>query len=141
MLKLNKKTKNNSTFSNTEIESISITIQIIASIVSVGTVIISIILLYNHQLEIEGKEPFLNAKQAQKLSTFNRILVVIILSIFLIINFVLYKISKEEDDDLTPYTLQIIASFLSVGAAIIALYVVLRETQGNELVDVENPIF
>ena len=127
--------------SNNEIESLSITIQIIASIVSIGTVIISIILLYNHQLEIEGKEPFLDADQAQKLTTFNRFLALIILIIFLIINYILYKISKEQGEDLQPYILQIISSLLTVTAGAIGLYVVLRERQGNQLVDVENPIF
>lgn len=126
---------------NTEIESLSITIQTIASIVSIGTIVISIILLYNHQLEIEGKEPFLNAEEAQKLSTFNRSLALIIFIVFLIINYVLYKISKDENEDLTPYTLQILASILTVIAGAIGLYVVLRERQGDELTDVENPVF
>ena len=127
---------------NKEIESIAISIQIIASIVSIGTIIISIILLYNHQLEInKGKEPFLNAEEAQKLSTFNRTLALIVFIIFLIINYVLYEISKEEGEDLQPYILQIIASLLAVGAGAIGLYVVLRERQGDNLADVENPIF
>lgn len=126
---------------NKEIENIAISVQIIASIVSIGTIIISIILLYNHQLEIEGKEPFLNAEEAQKLSTFNRSLVLIIFIVFLIINYVLYKISKDENEDLTPYTLQILASILTVIAGAIGLYVVLRERQGDELTDVENPVF
>lgn len=127
--------------SNKEKESIAIIIQIITSVVSIGTIIISIILLYNHKLEIEGKEPFLSAKEAQKLSTLNRQIALITLIIFLIINYVLYKISEKEGEDLTPYTLQIIASLLTVAAGIIALYVVVRDTYGNELVDVENPIF
>lgn len=126
---------------NKEKESIAITIQIITSIVSIGTIIISIILLYNHKLEIEGREPFLDAKQAQKLSTLNRQIALITLIIFLIINYVLYKISEEQGEDLTPYTLQIIASLLTVAAGIIGLYVVIRDTYGNELVNVENPIF
>lgn len=126
---------------NKEKESISITIQIIASIVSIGTVIISIILLCNHKLEIEGKEPFLNAKQAQKLSTLNRKVALIVLIIFLIINYILYKISEDEVEDLNPYILQIFASLLTVGAGIIGLYVVLKDSEENELIDVENPIF
>lgn len=125
---------------NKEKESLAITIQIIASIVSIGTVIISILLLYNEQLEIEGKEPFLSAKQAQKLSTFNRTLILIILTIFLIINYVLYKISKEEGEDLTPYILQLVASVLTIISSAIALYVVLRQREGDLVVDVENPI-
>ncbi|MBE6151934.1 MAG: hypothetical protein E7165_01305 [Firmicutes bacterium] len=126
--------------SNTEKESLAINIQIIASIVSIGTIIISVLLLYNQQLELEKKEPILTAKQAQKLSTFNRSLILIIVIIFLIINFILYDISKKEGEDLTPYNLQILASVLTVIASAIALYVVLQERNGKQISDVENPI-
>lgn len=125
---------------NKQKESTAISVQIIASIISVGTIIISIILLYNEQLEIENKEPFLKAKQAQQLTTFNRSLILFIVIVFLIINFILYKISKEEGEDLAPYELQLIASCLTVVASAIALYVVLRQRQGKQIVDVENPI-
>lgn len=126
--------------SNKEKESLLITIQIISSIVSIGTVIISIILLYNEQLEINNKEPFLDAEAAQKLTTFNRILILIIFIVFLVINYILYDISKEEGEDLKPYELQIIASYFSLFAASIALYVVLLQRSGEQVVDVENPI-
>lgn len=125
---------------NKEKESLAITIQIIASLVSIGTVIISIILLYNEQLEINGEEPFLEADTAQKLTTFNRVLILILFIIFLIINYVLYNISKEEGEDLKTYTLQIIASYFSLIAASIALYVVLLQRSGQQVSDVENPI-
>lgn len=126
--------------SNREKESLLITIQIISSIVSIGTVIISIILLYNEQLEINNEEPFLDAETAQKLTTFNRILILIIFIVFLVINYILYDISKEEGEDLKPYELQIIASYFSLFAASIALYVVLLQRSGEQVVDVENPI-
>lgn len=126
--------------SNKEKESLLITIQIVSSIVSIGTVIISIILLYNEQLEINNEEPFLDAEAAQKLTTFNRILILIIFIVFLVINYILYDISKEEGEDLKPYELQIIASYFSLFAASIALYVVLLQRSGEQVVDVENPI-
>ena len=124
-----------------EKESLAITIQIIVSFISIGTVLISIILLYNHQLELNNKEPFLSPDEAQKLTTFNRILVVIVLTIFLIINYFLYYISKEEGENLKPYKLQIVASYLTVAAALIGLYVVLKEPGGENIADIENPIF
>ena len=49
-------------------------------------------------------------------------------------------ISKEEGEDLKPYELQIIASYFSLFAASIALYVVLLQRSGEQVVDVENPI-
>ena len=133
--------KNTHSYKNIEIENIAIIVQIIASIVSIGTIIISILLLYNHKLELEGKEPFFNAEEAQKISTFNRTLSLVVFIVFLIINYVLYQISKEEGEELEPYILQIIASLLAVCTGIIGLYVVLRERQSDQLADVENPIF
>ena len=125
---------------NKEKESMAITIQIIGSIISIGTVLISILLLYNQQLEINGKEPLLTPNNTQKLSTFNRSLIVIILFVFLIINYILYNISKEEGEDLKVYKLQIIASYLSVISALIALYVVIKNPDGEQITDIENPI-
>lgn len=122
-------------------ESVAITVQIIVSFISIGTVLISIILLYNHQLELNNKKTFLSPKEAQKLTTFNRVLVVVVLTIFLIINYFLYYISKKEGENLEPYKLQIIASYLSVAAALIGLYVVLKDQTGDSIADVENPIF
>lgn len=124
-----------------EKESKAITVQIIVSLVSILTVIISVVLLYNHQLELENKETFLTSDEAQKLTTFNRVLVVIVLTIFLIINYFLYYISKEEGENLKPYRLQIIASYLTVAAALIGLYVVLKQPGGDNIADIENPIF
>lgn len=126
---------------NKEKESIAITVQIIVSLVSIGTVILSIILLYNHQLELNEKDTFLSPDEAQKLTTFNRVLVVIVLTIFLIINYFLYYISKEEGENLKAYKLQIAASYLSVAAALIGLYIVLKEPGGENITDIENPIF
>ena len=124
-----------------EKESVAITVQIIVSLISIGTVLISIILLYNHQLELNNKEPFLSPEESQTLTTFNRVLVVILLTIFLIINYFLYYISKEEGENLKAYKLQIAASYLSVAAALIGLYVVLKEPGGENVTDIENPIF
>ena len=119
----------------------AITIQIIVSIISIGTVLISIILLYNHQLELKNEETFLSPEETQKITTLNRILVVIVLTIFLIINYYLYYISKQEGENLKPYKLQIVASYLTVAAALIGLYVVLKEPGGENIADIENPIF
>lgn len=126
---------------NKEKESVAITVQIIVSLISIGTVLISIILLYNHQLELNNKETFLTPEESQKLTTFNRVLVVIVLTVFLIINYFLYYISKEEGENLKTYELQIAASYLSVAAALIGLYVVLKEPGGENIADIENPIF
>lgn len=126
--------------SNEEKEIIAIYAQIIVSAISVIEIIVSILLLYNEKLEIKGEKTLFNAEQTQKISVFNRTFILVTAIIFLIINYALYKISKEQGKNLKPYELQIVASYLTIIAAIIALYIVLNPTNEGQVVDVENPI-
>lgn len=120
-----------------EIEAINI--QLIALLFTVITAIISIIITYNQKLEIEEKEPLFTPKDSLKLTLFNRKLILILSFIFLYVNFILLKISKEEGEDLKPYNLQIVASLFIIISGIIALYVVSLSNTEN-VADVENPV-
>ena len=126
--------------SNVEKEIIAIYAQIIGSAISIIEIIVSILLLYNEKLEIKGEKTLFNAEQTQKISVFNRTFILVTAIIFLIINYALYKISKEQGENLKPYELQIAASYLTIIAAIITLYIVLNPTNEGQVVDVENPI-
>lgn len=126
--------------SNEEKEIIAIYAQIIGSAISVIEIIVSILLLYNEKLEIKGEKTLFNAEQTQKISVFNRTFILVTAIIFLIINYALYKISKEQGENLKPYELQIVASYLTIIAAIITLYIVLNPTNEGQVADVENPI-
>lgn len=126
--------------SNEEKEIIAIYAQIIVSAISVIEIIVSILLLYNEKLEIKGEKTLFNAEQTQKISVFNRTFILVTAIIFLIINYALYKISKEQGENLKPYELQIVASYLTIIAAIITLYIVLNPTNEGQVVGVENPI-
>lgn len=117
----------------------AIDIQLIALIFTVITAIISIIITYNQKLEIEEKETIFSPKESLKITLFNRKLILLLSFVFLYVNFVLFKISKEEDEDLKPYKLQIIASLFIIVSGIIALYVVSLSTTEN-VADVENPV-
>ncbi len=126
--------------SNEEKEIIAIYAQIIVSVISIIEIIVSILLLYNEKLEIKGEKTLFNAEQTQKISVFNRTFILVTAIIFLIINYALYKISKEQGENLKPYELQIAASYLTIIAAIITLYIVLNPTNEGQVADVENPI-
>ena len=126
--------------SNEEKEIIAIYPQIIGSAISIIEIIVSILLLYNEKLEIKGEKTLFNAEQTQKISVFNRTFILVTAIIFLIINYALYKISKEQGENLKPYELQIVASYLTIIAAIITLYIVLNPTNEGQVADVENPI-
>lgn len=117
----------------------TIDIQLIALVITLLTTVISIIITYNQKLEIEEKKTIFTPKQSLKVTLFNRKLILILSFVFLFVNYVLLKISKEEGEDLKPYKLQIIASGLVIASGIIALYVVGLSSTEN-LADVENPI-
>lgn len=117
----------------------TINIQLVALVFTVITAIISIIITYNQKLEIEGKETIFSPKESLKITLFNRKLILVLSFVFLFVNFVLLKISKEEGEDLKPYNLQILASLFIIVSGIIALYVVSLSTTEN-LSDVENPV-
>ncbi len=113
--------------------------QIITSVVSIIVIIISIVLLYNEQIYLENKKYVISPKKARNLTIFNRVLALITVLIFLYVNYRLYFISKEENENLKPYKLQISASVLTVIASIIVLYVATTSTT-ETVPDVENPI-
>lgn len=113
--------------------------QIYISIISIIVIIISIILLYNEELYLKKEKALLSPKNAKNFSIFNRSLALCTIVAFLYINYLLYKISKEEGEDLKPYELQISASVLTTIASIIVLYVVLTSKTEN-IEDIENPI-
>ena len=117
----------------------TINIQLVALVITVITAIISIIITYNQKLEVEGKETLFTPKDSLKITLFNRKLILIISFVFLYVNYILLKISKEEGEDLKPYNLQIIASIFIIISGIIALYVVSLSTTEN-VSDIENPI-
>lgn len=111
--------------------------QIILSVLSIITIIISIILLYNDELKSRHKKPFLTSKQVKDLTLFNRLFILLILILFLIINYNLYNISKEKHESLKSSFLQLVASSFTVIAGIIVLYVVLASPDNS--IDIENP--
>ena len=137
---INGKAKKYKNKDNEKKEVDAIYIQIIVSTISILAIMISISLLYNRKQEIKGEKTLFNAKQTQKISEFNRDVLLIIAVIFLLVNYQLYSISKEEGEPLNAYRLQIIASYFSIIAALIALYVVRNPENRGQISDVENPI-
>ncbi len=112
--------------------------QIIGLCITLITTLIAIVLTYNQKLNLEKKKTIFNSKKSLSITKINRIVILLVGILFLYINYKLYKISKKEGEDLTSYSLQILASILIVISGIIALYVVsLSNTE--TIADVENP--
>ena len=124
---------------NKEKELNAIDIQLYTLIFFLITTGISIALTYNQKLSLEKKKTLFSSKESLKITLFNRKLIVLLSFIFLYVNIKLYNLSKDQGEDLKPYTLQIVASLLAIVSGLIALYVVsLSNTE--TVADVENPI-
>ena len=112
--------------------------QLIGLGLTIITTVIAILITYNQKLHLEGKKELFNSKKSLKITKINRTTILLIGILFLYINYKLYKISKEEGENLKSYKLQITASSLTTISAIIALYVVFLSNT-ETLADVENP--
>lgn len=117
----------------------TLNLQIFGLVISIITLLFSILLTYNQKLKLEKKKTILNGVNTLTLSYITRILTVAIAILFLYVNYKLYNLSKKENEDLKSYTLQIIASYLSIISALIAFYVVTLSST-ETVTDVENPI-
>ena len=112
--------------------------QLIGLSISLITTFVALIITYNQKLNLEKKKTIFNSKESLSITKINRIVILLVGILFLYINYKLYKISKKEGEDLTSYSLQILASILIVISGVIALYVVsLSSTE--TIADVENP--
>jgi len=112
--------------------------QLIGLGLTIITTIVAILITYNQKLHLEGKKELFNSNKSLKITKINRTTILLIGILFLYINYKLYKISKEEGENLKSYKLQITASSLTTISSIIALYVVyLSNTE--TIADVENP--
>lgn len=116
-------------------------IQLITTVLFISSLIISILLTYNEKLRLEKKQTILNKKNNNNLSFFNRIFSVILALIFLYTAYANKKIAIKKQEPLDSYSLQITASQLSLIAALIALYIIIK-SQGEDytiIANIENP--
>ncbi len=112
--------------------------QLLALVITLITSFIAIAITYNRKLNLEGKEKFLSAPTALRLTYFNRVALFLIGILFLYINYQLYQIAKIKNKNLKNFKLQIVASILVVASEVIAFYVV-THSDDDSLATVENP--
>ncbi len=106
-------------------------IQIITTIIYIGSLILSIYITYNDKVTIENGKGFLSKKQNQNFSIFNRTLVVVLTLIYLYVSYENQKIITKKGGDTNAASLQVLASEISLVSTLIVLYVVLK-TSGEE---------
>lgn len=113
-------------------------LQIVASFLFIITTFISIFITYNEDYYLKNGKRIINSKDATKLSKLNRTFIIILLFVFLYINYKNKEIDEIKNNDITPDNLQIFASYLSLIASFIILYVVYK--YGEDVIPTtENP--
>ena len=106
-------------------------LQILATIIYIGSLILSIYLTYNDKQKVLNLKKIFTEKQNINLSIFNRVLVVILTGIFLYASYENKELAKIKKEKLQNFDLQIYASWLSLIATIIVLYVII-DSQGSQ---------
>lgn len=106
-------------------------IQIITTIIYLGSLILSIYITYNDKLVLTNQKTIFTEKQAATYSIFNRSLVVVLTFIYLYISYQNNNIAKENGRNVSATRLQLTASQLSFISTIIVLYVVIT-TSGQQ---------
>lgn len=111
--------------------------QIILSLLSIGTVIVSIVLLYNDSLKQENKKTLFNNKIEHNINFYNRVIIAVIIFLFLYINYNDYIVDKNKGNKTNLDELQIVASILTLIAASIVVYIAYIKPIDSETI--ENP--
>lgn len=98
----------------------------------------SFLLLYDQEKTRKNKKRIFNDEQRYTISLITRIVIIGITLVFLYSNIQNYKITKENDEDTSSVELQIIGSILILIAALLALYVTIKnKNTDSDLPDYE----
>lgn len=106
-------------------------LQLIATIIYIGSLIISIFLTYNDKMDVLNLKKIFTEKQNRNLSIFNRFLVVILTITFLYASYETRRLAKVKGEKLENFNLQVMASEISLVSTLIVLYVVIK-SQGEQ---------
>lgn len=121
----------------TEKELKAVNEQIIATILFLGTIIVSLSLSIDRKQKILNKKAIYSNEKAQNIAIINRIIVVFIVLIYLQIDKENLDITKEKQNQTNLANLQIIAEIITLIAALIALYITYNSK--TEDISIENP--
>lgn len=121
----------------TEKELKAINEQIVATILFLGTIIVSLSLSIDRRQKILNKKAIYSNEKARNIAIINRIIVVFIVLIYLQIDKENLDITKEKQNQTNLANLQIIAEIITLIAALIALYITYNSK--TEDISIENP--
>lgn len=111
--------------------------QIIATILFLGTIIVSLSLSIDKRQKILNKKILYTDERAKQIAITNRIIVILIIIFYLQIDKENLDIMKEKNSQTNLATLQIVAEVITLLASLLALYITYNSN--FESISIENP--
>lgn len=111
--------------------------QIVATILFLGTIIVSLSLSIDKRQKILNQKILYTDDRAKQIAITNRIIVVLIIIFYLQIDKENLDIMKEKNNQTNLATLQIIAEVITLLASLLALYITYNSN--FESISIENP--
>ena len=102
--------------------------QLTGSAIYIVVLLLSIMILYNQMLAVEGKKRFLKVSTTENLNLLNRIVVLLLVLYFLYASYENIRLAKQQKKDTKYLNMQLFAALLTVVSAIIVLYVACEQS-------------
>lgn len=113
-------------------------IQLIASLLFIGTTCISIFITYNERYNLKYGYRIIDRKTVSHIVKINRLLITSLLITFIYVGYKTRDLDRIKGNNINPDNLEILASYLSLIAGLIILYVVFKYDE--EIINIsENP--
>ena len=112
--------------------------QMLATILFIGTLVVSLLLSYNRKEKLKGKNKIFTEKQVRVISIANRVAVLAIVIFFFYIDNENIEVARLQKKDLKLLYLQELVETITIVTAILALYITVK-SNNNEFVGIENP--
>ena len=115
--------------------------QLIGSILYVLSFVATITVIINQRKVALNEKGFLTPEESQIIITLNKIFILLLLLLFVYLNFKSKKLAQNTNQNTESLNLQIIASIISLIPALIGLYVVITDFGATnfQTAEIENP--
>ncbi len=114
--------------------------QLVGCVLYMLSLVASIIIIANQRKRALNQEEFLTNEESQNIALINKISIVLLILWFLYLNYKSYQLAKDTNQNTSSLNAQIFASFLSLAAGLITLYVVATDFNNTnfQTAEIEN---
>ena len=114
--------------------------QLVGCILYILSLIVSIVIIVNQRKRALNQEEFLTNEESQIIALINKVFIVLLILWFLYLNYKSYQLAKDTNQSTSSLKAQIFASFLSLAAGLITLYVVATDFNNTnfQTAEIEN---